>query len=640
MPSTFFGLQIAANALAAQQAAVDVTGHNIANASNAAYTRELPNFVAATPYTFPSAGHYLTLGEGVNIGSVTRARDAFVDAQYRNQNSLLSYWTQQQDGLNKIQGIMNEPSDSSLASTLNTFWSDWSTLANNAQNSAARTTVQQQSVTLAEMFNQMSSQISALQTSYESAVSTGVAQVNSIAEQVSQLNVQINKAEAGGSNPNDLLDRRDALVDQLSQYYQVSVVQTQQGAVTHYEVQIGGKDLVNGANYNTLAFNPAANADVNWTGGKPVLAQDVSWASVTTPGGPAQPAVNAAVGSGDGSGGDTGSIKGNLDNLTKLAGLQKKYDDMAQGIADAVNQLQNQGIDMYGQAGGSGQSFFTYNTAASSQYSSQGAAASLQVNGSILHDPNKIAAADPSGGEITAGTASLQVGTTAYSVNVTAGETLASVLNALQKQVPGAFTYTISGNQVTINNTTDTTTPPSPQSISFGTGDTSNLWQIAGLQTVPPAPPASSVAPGHSAAGTITVAPSDIQSNGANAQSIADLQNSWSPLQFAGNTPVLPGGAAANSGNPVFAAVSVSDYYGALVSGIGVDGQQANNMETNQQTLVNSLSNQRQSVSGVSLDQEMTNMITYQKSYTAAARVVTMMDDMLNTLVTGMGITR
>jgi flagellar hook-associated protein 1 FlgK len=71
-----------------------------------------------------------------------------------------------------------------------------------------------------------------------------------------------------------------------------------------------------------------------------------------------------------------------------------------------------------------------------------------------------------------------------------------------------------------------------------------------------------------------------------------------------------------------------------------VDVQQANDMETTKTAIVAQLTNQRDSVSGVSLDEEMVNLVKYQKSFAAAARVVTMMDQLLETIINGMGVTR
>ena len=85
---------------------------------------------------------------------------------------------------------------------------------------------------------------------------------------------------------------------------------------------------------------------------------------------------------------------------------------------------------------------------------------------------------------------------------------------------------------------------------------------------------------------------------------------------------------------------SLGDSYGATLAQLGVDVQQANRMKAGEDVLVTNLSNQRDSLSGVSLDEEMMNLVKFQKSYSAAARMVTMMDDMLDTIVNRMGLTR
>ncbi|EGD49857.1 protein of unknown function DUF1078 domain protein, partial [Thermoanaerobacter ethanolicus JW 200] len=80
------------------------------------------------------------------------------------------------------------------------------------------------------------------------------------------------------------------------------------------------------------------------------------------------------------------------------------------------------------------------------------------------------------------------------------------------------------------------------------------------------------------------------------------------------------------------------DFARSLISNLGVDAQQANMMQQNQQVMVKQIDLNRQSVSGVSLDEEMTNMLKYQKSYVASARVITVMDELLDTLINRMGI--
>ena len=92
--------------------------------------------------------------------------------------------------------------------------------------------------------------------------------------------------------------------------------------------------------------------------------------------------------------------------------------------------------------------------------------------------------------------------------------------------------------------------------------------------------------------------------------------------------------------NPPVSGTSFTDFYSANIAQLGQAVTEATSQKTNGDAVVASLTTQRQSVSGVSLDEEMSNLTMYQNSYSAAARVVTVMDDMLSTIVTGMGITR
>jgi flagellar hook-associated protein 1 FlgK len=129
--------------------------------------------------------------------------------------------------------------------------------------------------------------------------------------------------------------------------------------------------------------------------------------------------------------------------------------------------------------------------------------------------------------------------------------------------------------------------------------------------------------------GTVTVG------DGSIARALSSLSGGWSALK----SLISSGKFGAVDQTPVSAS-SFGDYYGANVAQIGVDVQQANRMKAGEDVLVTHLSNQRESLSGVSLDEEMTNLVKFQKSYSAAARMVTMMDDMLDTIVNRMGMTR
>src|SRR6266540_4056214 len=114
MRSSFSGIEISRRALLASQGALDVVNHNISNANTPGYSRQTAALEAASPYTMPSM--YKSpipgqIGTGVEIQSITRARDGFMDNQYRRENKSLGYWGVQEDNLGKIEGVFNEPSD-------------------------------------------------------------------------------------------------------------------------------------------------------------------------------------------------------------------------------------------------------------------------------------------------------------------------------------------------------------------------------------------------------------------------------------------------------------------------------------------------------------------------------------------------
>ncbi len=525
MPSTFFGLEISRRALQTQQLAVDITGHNIANASTVGYSRQIADIQAADPWPMTENGYRISLGTGAVLANIVRARDAFVDRQYRWETSQQQYWAGKQATLQNIEGLLNEPGENSISSDLSNFWNAWSDLAKNPDNMGARAVVRERALTLTDSFHFMAQQVNDLQKDQDAGVRVKIRQINDDARQIRELNMQIKNAEIRGDSPNDLRDKRDSLVDDLAKLVGVRVTETRDPAfndrqVNNYAIIIGNDSasppqvLVDNCLVHLLQEPEAAGPD-----GKPFAV--VCWADGSQAG--------AALDLGE----KTGSLQASIEMRDSyLPTFRGQYDSLAQGIARAVNVLHNTG---QGLTVSSGLDFFT------------------------LPDGSSPTAAFP----VTAATITL---------------------NSLIKED--------SGRIATGLNTDDSG---------------SSLTEV-------------------------------VVGDGRVAQALASLVSGWSALQEQIQEHEFdPLGA--NDLNPVPAA-SFSDYYGANVAQLGVDGQQANRMKEGQDALVTQISNQRESFSGVSLDEEMTNLVKFQKSYTAAARMVTMMDDMLDTIVNGMGITR
>lgn len=253
---TLQGLQTALSGLIAEQAALDVTGNNITNSDTEGYSRQTAVLQTNEPITIPAisplTGEGAQLGTGVSVATITRVRNVYLDAQYRTQNSALSEASTQSEELTQAQAAFNEPSSSGVASQISKFWSAWSELANAPTNIAAKQGVVAAGVQLANTFHELSAQLSTISTQVGEqyvALTGPSGEVQSDADQIAQLNGQIKLAEEAGQKPNEMLDRRDELLDKLSSLAQVTVSEQPDGTDT---VSFGDavKPLVEGTKVN------------------------------------------------------------------------------------------------------------------------------------------------------------------------------------------------------------------------------------------------------------------------------------------------------------------------------------------------------------------------------------------------------
>jgi flagellar hook-associated protein 1 FlgK len=227
---TLQGLQTALSGLIAEQTALDTTGNNIANANTEGYSRETvllePNAPLPIPAISTQTGEGAQLGTGVDAAAITRIRNEYLDVQYRAQNSALSGASTRAEVLEQAQNALGEPSSSGLASQLSTFWSAWNSLADAPASEPAKQGVVAAGEQLAATFNELSAQLSSISRTageqYNALAGAG-GEVENYAHQIAQLNGQIKLAEEAGQQPNEMLDRRDLLLDKLSALGQVTV---------------------------------------------------------------------------------------------------------------------------------------------------------------------------------------------------------------------------------------------------------------------------------------------------------------------------------------------------------------------------------------------------------------------------------
>src|SRR5690606_24594495 len=252
MRSTFGGIETMLRGLRAQQLALDTTGHNISNANTPGYSRQTVDMTATDPYAVPTMNRYQIAGQigtGVTVTQIRRLRDLFVDRRTQYENAALGYWDARQRNFSHLEVTLAEPAEldtgSSIGYHLYEFWSALQQLgnANRADNIAVRSVVREKANNLCDSIRSTYRQLTTLQKDLSAEIAVKIGRINSLADQIAGLNAEIAKITAVGDNPNDLLDKREVLVGELSTLVSISI---QSDERSQYNISIAGMLLVAG----------------------------------------------------------------------------------------------------------------------------------------------------------------------------------------------------------------------------------------------------------------------------------------------------------------------------------------------------------------------------------------------------------
>jgi flagellar hook-associated protein 1 len=345
MPGLSGILEIARRALNSQRAALSTISHNISNANTPGFSRQRINLVP----TIAEKMSYGLLGTGVSADRVERIRERFIDQQFRFANSSLGSASSQQEVLNQVEAILNEPSDSGLNAIMSKFFSSFQDLATNPTDSGSRNAVVQAGQLLSQTFQGLSTNLDSLHAGLVDNATLKVNQINQLAQEISSLDTQITTALATGQEPNDLKDQRDLRLDQLSQLTPVTVSEDTSGSIM---VSIGGVAIASRAGAVPLQVRQVGNTMqiVNTGDGLPV-------------------SVN---------GGELGGILTNYNQT--LPDYQNRLNEIASTLMTRINQIHSAGYGL-GTPPPTGYNFFTGTDATN-----------IAVNPAIVSDINTIAA--------------------------------------------------------------------------------------------------------------------------------------------------------------------------------------------------------------------------------------------------------
>ena len=342
MPGTFFGIDIGRTGLAASQIGQDVTGNNIANAGTAGYSVESAQ-QNALDFNTPANRNPIApvqLGSGAVVSQVLRARDQFLDAQFRSASSAANLQSSQSSALTQVDAVFGEPSTTGLNAALGAFFSSFQDLANNPENLGVRAATVEKGDGLARVFQGIQQNLGAVNTSLANQAKTDVQSLNDYGTQVAALNVNIRQASASGQPPNALLDQRDVLLDKISALANAAINTNLDGTVS---VAIGSTSLVVGTDaYSVTQSGLTARGDLQ-----------------------------------------SGDLAGVTTAQSEVAGYQGQLNTLAASVVSQVNAVHSTGVGLDGTT--TGLDFFSATTGSE--------ASTIAVNSTLQAHPEDVAAA-------------------------------------------------------------------------------------------------------------------------------------------------------------------------------------------------------------------------------------------------------
>lgn len=571
-------LQIGRTALAASQLAIQVTGNNFANASTPGYSRQI---VDLTAYADTRFGKF-QIGRGVDIAGIRRQTDAAL------QNRLFSGYSQQGSAnidrqvLATVETTLDDLGDTGLSTQLNEFFDAWSELSNSANRDGARALVVSQGRSLAGSIRALRTDLQAIQRQNDQQIDSHVTEANRLLQQITDLNVQIVNTAGGADAANTLRDQRDLLVGQLSQYVEVCVVEQPSGGIN---VTIGSTPVI------LESVNKGIEVQRNYVNGEEVVTLNVRADSTEL-----HPAA--------------GSIEALLRQRTGAAGdTIDKLDEVAAQLIFQVNRLHSVGSPQ------------TPFSSASGTLKFGTADQTLAFN-----DPNNRTIDDLPYAPVNGG----------FLVTVKNTSTGASQTVRIRVDLDGITSSGAAG-------TTDDTNLTSLTSDIDAIANLSAVIQPDGSLKIDAAT-GYSVSFGEDTSGVLAVLGINTYFVGTDATSIdvrSELKASPSLLA----TGLVTAGAPVDNGTALAIAAlrdtRLSEFGGESILGawrnqaqqIGSLSAAAGTRADAAAIVSGNLEAQRAAVSGVDLDEESINLLNYQRMYQGAARFISVVDDLTQTLL-------
>lgn len=236
------------------QVAIRTSGHNIANANTEGYSRQDASSVAQKPIQQGS----LLIGDGAEINRIRRSHDDFLSGQINKESETLGMYKERSALLGAVESIFNEASEDAFSNSMSKMFNSFREVSSNPENSALRTTVLESVKGFTTASNKMANDLNKIQENINSKIGATASEVNSIAKEIANLNENIGKMEIHGNPANDLRDRRDLLLKNLSKIVDIQSAEDTSTGMLSVTI-CGSASLVTGRKANTLAIERASS---------------------------------------------------------------------------------------------------------------------------------------------------------------------------------------------------------------------------------------------------------------------------------------------------------------------------------------------------------------------------------------------
>ncbi|PKL25154.1 MAG: flagellar hook-associated protein FlgK [Spirochaetae bacterium HGW-Spirochaetae-3] len=622
MQSTFAGIELGKRGLVAHNQGLQTIGHNLTNSATEGYSRQRVEFGTMEPLYVPQLNREETagqIGQGVVSVRIERMRDELLDQRIVAQTGGLGYWDARDKYMSLLEQVHNEPTEVSTRTQMDKFWDSWQELSLHPSELAPREAVVQRGRTLIDSIHEQYRRLSTTRDMVQEDIEISASQANDLSKQIAALNAEILKSEAMGDNPNDLYDRRDLLVEKLATIVPVTVDRRDPD---EFMVHVDGHILVQGKIARGFSMSTGAES-----GGYP----RVLWADTGD---------EAVV-----RGGSLGAMleMRDVDIKEEIASL----DTMTLTFTDLVNEVHR---SAYGLNGKTGVDFFTElpsvnNIAGNYDRNGDGAYDHSYVyrltGGNALDAQEQIGLSGVMRLSGPRGLVDVEyrptdtVGDIVRRVNDSGADVTARLTSTGTLQLRAKTASDGQSPDFVIRHVEDSGEFLSGYSgLLSATGEAgAYTWEkadaVADLRSgvdyavAPLAHPSGWIEVSTAVTRDLTNVAAGFGSNGRPAE--AGDGSAAIAIAKLRTAPVMVGSQK-----------TFDDYFADAVASVGLKGERAGRMSETQSRIVKNLTDTRQSISGVNMDEELSNMIKFQHGYAAAARFISTMDTMLDTIINRM----